>query len=204
MHFLEITNFDTMGIENYLPKRYMKKLGDFSEVYEFKKYKQILIYLFCFKICITYSIYHRKILRISHNDDNSLWFSRDLTKSHVITSLYNSTSYGRRQLYLEYILIEFVQFIDYVIHFYLITECSLAKIHKFTNEICNDKPIVINNQFFTITLNSLVTDKIQVRRSSITGGNTSQLVIKKLTNKFNSEKLRFMMFLANLTHSFDG
>jgi hypothetical protein len=66
-----------------------------------------------------------------------------------------------------------VQFLDEVTNTYLLTKCGLNKVHRFTNEICKDKPIVVDNQFFTITLNPLVTEKIQVRGSSITGGKNS-------------------------------
>lgn len=103
----------------------------------------------------------------------------------------------------EYLLKEFAHYLETVTTLYLEETCGLGMITQFADSICSDEPIIIENKYFVITLNPTITEKIQIRRSSITGGKTSQLVIKKSTDTFDTQKLQ-AMFLANLAHTFDS
>lgn len=200
----------------YLPSSYTTLINDFSKLDDFKDNINIIEYLFCLRYATRLRIISETYLGIQY-DKNSLWFSRELTKNHVMTLVYMSTSYGRKQHYIsllkdisisgyskEKYCRELAAFLDKTATRFLESLPLLKLIYNFVNDICHDEKIIIKNRNFTITFDPRITKDFQVSCSSFKRDKRGpQLVIKKLTNKLDSVKLK-SMFMANLAHTMDS
>jgi len=200
----------------YLPLSYRNSIDTFANLTLFKNSKKILEYLFCIRYALRLQIIAEKILWLQNIPfEQSLWNDRELTKSHVMTTLYRSTPYGRREAYMTYLqdkyiinktelffVQEFASFLERCTSAFLSQLTNIQKFYDFADELSNDK-VIIKNRNFKITIDPKITRDFQVSCSSYTNKRGPQLVIKKITNQLNTTKLKTML-LANIAHSLDS
>jgi hypothetical protein len=198
----------------YLSVSTLNFLDTLKGLDEFREYNKELEYIFCLKYAMYLICVVERILKIP----NSFWNNRNLTKSHVMTTLYNSTAYGRKEVYIELIkesinmheipikyVENFAEFIEKCTSNFLNKEIELQTINNFAAELCNNrvKPLIINQRNLNITLDPRITEKFQISCTSYTSQRGPQLVIKKITKILDNKKL-LSMFLANLAHCLDA
>ena len=199
----------------YLSEANKNLIYNFSTLMEFKNLKNILEYLFVLRFAVRLVIIAEQIIKIPH-EKPSLWFDRDLTKNHIMTTLYRSTTYGRKDAYIKlirekyllskqasYVILEFASFLEKCTSFFLTAEANIDFFYAFTDEICT-RPVTITNRNFRVTLNPKITTDEQIPCSSFSGKKRPpQLVIKKMTSQFDQDRMK-TMFLANLAHMLDS
>lgn len=196
----------------YLPFPHLQLIRDFTKFECFKDQEKVLDYIFCLKYALRQIIISEQYIIKERKD----WATRDLTKHHVMTSLYMSTAFGRRESYIKllqdnYVLSkyagnvikEFASFLEKATSNYLSSIKSLSLLQQFLDTICKNEKIIITNRNFKITFNPLVTTDAQVSCSSLLNKRAHQLIIKKTTDKFDADRLK-SMFMANLAHSMDS
>jgi len=201
-------------IKPYLPSSIIKLIDQLIVMDKFKNHKTILEYIFCLRYSIRLVYIVENSLNITQDLD-SIWFKRELTKKHVMTTLYMSTSYGRKESYLKFLqehltlsannkfINEFASFLEKSTSIYLKTVANLNRIYEFAHEICKDERVFIENKNFTITLQPRITTDFQVSCSSLRKKRGPQLTIKKVSRQIDPAKLK-SMFMANLAHSMDS
>src|ERR1700753_1318990 len=198
----------------YLKIKDIENIKALSRLDDFKDYKQILQYIYCLRYAarLVWSVDKN----ICKDPYNSFLKKRELTKKHVMTTLYMSTAFTRKEAYIKLMkdefllsdvglneLEEFASFLEKATTKYLEQSIGLNRIADFTNDICTNKEIIIQNRNFTITLQPKITKDFQVSCSSYTKKRGPQLVVKKITNQIDPVKLK-SMFMANLAHSMDS
>jgi hypothetical protein len=199
----------------FLPVSDTKLMQNLSEMNNFNGLKPILEFVFCLRLAIRIVYIAERIIQIPHNEP-TLWTSKELNKQSVMTRLYGSTSFGRKNTYIKlfsetymipqaskWSLHELASFIDIGNSEFLAKNTNLSTLDDFADEICSDKKIIIKNRNFKITLEPKITHDFQVSCSSFSKKRASQLVMKKITNVIDERKLR-SMFMANLAHSMDS
>jgi len=208
----------TSLIINYLPGSVQEMLNNLSCLLEFKNNKNELMYLFSLRLAIRLVNIVENHICISHNTNHkdSLWFSRDLTKDHVMTLMYMSTAYGRKNGYIYliqdkyilgkkniHLLKEFSNFLEVTTTSFIKQETSYNLITDFLSKLDFNKKCVIVNKYFTITLDPKKFKDVQISCSSYLNKRGPQLVIKNYLSELDTHKLN-SMFMANLAHSMDS
>lgn len=138
-----------------------------------------------------------------------------------MTKLYVSTSYSRKEKYIGILsgintipdhppfysnhCLELVSFIDRASTRFLNKQKGIVLIDSFLKALSFDKPIILNNRNFKLTLSPKIETHKQISCPAFTSNirRPAQLTIKCATNKLNSDKLK-NMFLANLAHFMDS
>jgi hypothetical protein len=132
-------------------------------LYEFTQYTRELKLIFCIRYAVRIVV-----IGINENNPESLWFSRGLSKHATMTKLYGSTSYSRKEKYMDILngiapipthppyyrnrCLELVSFIDRATTRFLNKQKGIALIDSFLNALSFDKPIILNNRNFKLTL----------------------------------------------------
>jgi hypothetical protein len=204
-----------LQIFEHLPTAYHKLFFLLKKKLRFENLEDALMSTFCLRFSVRICYISERVLGISH-DQTSLWHDRELSKDAIMTRLYGSTAYGRKENIIDklkdkylmpaetkHLLQEFAYFIQKSINTFLIKETNINILDEFADRICGDKEIIIENRNFKITLCPRETIDFQVSCSTFSGRRGAQLVIKKFSSLIDRRKLR-SMFLANFAHSMDA
>lgn len=203
-------------IIDFLSQKEITLIQNFSKLEKFKENTNELKYILCFRYALRQVIIVTQILQISDKNP-SLWFTKNLAKNHIMTTIYKSTSYSRATQYLKLItdycnvknkdLIlakEFANFLEKSTATYLATMPIIQRIFDFVAEICKNKPLIMNTEHFEITMTPHITQNIQVSCTSHKPNKRGpQLVIKKITEIFDQKRLNSMV-PANIAHVLDA
>lgn len=193
----------------------LQRLNDFIGL------KKELKYIICLRYAVRLILISRDIIGLTdeHHED-SFWRSRAKTKNAIMTFVYMSTPYGRKNSYFElikehrilpnnpYVVYgcrELTSFLELCTTSYLTNLEDIPLASKFLDEICQGKPIVVSNRNFKMTLHPTEEEHTQIQCPAFTSNKKRppQLNIKVRTTKFDNKKLRSML-MANLVHLMDS
>lgn len=205
---------DCEHLLQYLPSSHKTLIDDLVNLTLFKNSRKILSYLLCIKYGIRLKFICEKILMIN-DSDSYLWNDRTLTKSHVMTTLYRSTPYGRRVTYIKFLkehfiikqdtlheVEEFATFLEQTTSIFLSNTTNIKILYDFADELSKNK-VIIRNRNFKITIDPKITTEFQVSCSSFYEKRGPQLVLHLITNKSDKKKLKTML-MANIAHYLDS
>lgn len=201
-------------------KDVLKKLQKLVKFQAKPIYNKILEFLFCIRYALTIIITVDKHLKIT-DQESSIWSDRDFVKINVMTTLYMSTAYGRRESYSKILretylltknalleLQDFISFLEKSATRFLIKEANTNIFNEFANDICQESitaniPIILINRNLKMTIDPKIVINKQVPCSSFSNVRAPQLVLKYVTNERDYKKLKSMV-LANVAHFHDA
>lgn len=207
----------------FIDKSSVDLFNKLKNLNDFKPYTTKLLMIIIFRFATRITCIVKNILNIQFNleDSNSFWNWRDIPKNHVMTLIYKSTSYGRKDFGFEVLkklrpipdypnnyknaCKEFLSFIDKTGSAHLGMLSDLNIIDDFLKACSQGKPVSFSNEDFKMTIYPKVEISKQVQCYTYHGKNqrSTQLTVKKLTNEFDIKKFNNML-LANVAHFLDS
>lgn len=189
---------------------------------EIKGYEKEFKFLLCLRFATRITRIGKYEIGIIEDDPKSIFKTRDLAKNLVMTLVYMSTPYGRRETYMEILnkikpipdnppyyksyCREFAGFLDRCGTKFLQDMPEIRNIYNFLNDVCALKmPITIKNRNFKLTIRPTIETFSQISCPSYTSNNRrpAQLTMKCRTNAMDYDKFK-AMFMANLAHFMDS
>ena len=219
--FINSCNYE--WLLDYLPLSEKNLLNKLQKLVKFQTkpiYKKLLEFLFCIRYALIILIITEKKLP-DLEKESSIWSDRDFVKVNVMTTLYKSTAYGRRESYSKILrenyllsknslseLHDFVSFLEKSATYFLIKEANSNIFNEFAKDIQReskkaDMPIVLINKNLKMIIDPKIITKKQVSCSSFSNIRAPQLVLKYITDKRDYNKLESMI-LANMAHFHDA